>query len=156
MRILMVCLGNICRSPMAEGIFRHHAQINKLNVEVDSAGTANYHVGEAPDRRAIEFLKTKGIDISSLRARQFAQSDFDAFDIIYAMDESNYNNILRLSRNTEDCNKVKLILSENPDEITVSVPDPYYGGMEGFENVFNLLDTVTKSIICEKKHPVKD
>jgi protein-tyrosine phosphatase len=151
MRILMVCLGNICRSPMAEGIFRHHAQINKLKVEIDSAGTANYHVGEAPDRRAIQFLKTKGIDISRLKARQFNRADFDEFDIIYAMDESNYNNIMRLARTEEDKSKVKLILSENPDENTISVPDPYYGGMDGFERVFELLDTATKSIICAKK-----
>src|SRR5690606_9957011 len=95
--------------------------------------------------------KTKGIDISRLKARQFNRADFDEFDIIYAMDESNYNNIIRLARTEEDKSKVKLILSENPDEITLSVPDPYYGGMEGFERVFELLDSATKSIICAKK-----
>jgi len=151
MRVLMVCLGNICRSPMAEGIFRHHAQLNQLKVKVDSAGTSNYHIGEAPDRRAIEFMRTKGIDISGLRARQFTRADFDNFDIIYVMDESNYSNIIRLAASEEDKRKVKLILSEHPEATILSVPDPYYGGMDGFALVYDLLDAASKAIIASKK-----
>lgn len=142
-KILMVCLGNICRSPLAEGIMR-----SKLSDDfvVDSAGTANYHVGSPPDRRSVEVAKKYGLNISHLKGRQFSVSDFDAFDVIYVMDESNFKNVVSLARNDEDIAKVKYILNEVYPNQNYSVPDPYYGGDEGFENVYKMLDEACDSI----------
>ena len=137
-KVLMVCLGNICRSPLAEGILK--SKINTEAVFVDSAGTAAYHVGNLPDVRSIEIAKNYGIDITKQRARKFTEKDFDAFDVIYAMDDSNYNNIISLARNKADSQKVKLILNESNPDKNLSVPDPYYGGKSGFENVYKMLD----------------
>jgi protein-tyrosine phosphatase len=147
MRILMVCLGNICRSPMADGLMRKKVQDNQLDVYVDSAGTANYHVGGAPDTRMTATAKSKGIDISGLKARQFIVSDFDAFDLIYVMDQSNYNNVVRLARNETDIQKVQLILELRTSPHEIEVPDPYYGGQDGFEHVYQLLDESTDIIL---------
>lgn len=146
-RILFVCLGNICRSPLADGILRRKVQEQNLNVEVDSAGTADYHVGEAPDKRMIATAKNRGTDISFLRGRQFVKTDFDSFDQIYVMDKSNFQNVIHLARNTEDKAKVKLILNESFPNEDMEVPDPYYGGQAGFEHVYDLLDEVTDKII---------
>lgn len=140
----MVCLGNICRSPLAEGILK--SKLPENNFFIDSAGTSNYHIGEQPDKRSIEIAKKFNIDISQQKARQFNLSDFDNFDYIYAMDSDNYRNILNLSRNTEDELKVKHILNPLNDSLTVDVPDPYYGGDQGFENVYLLLDKACDSI----------
>lgn len=137
-KVLMVCLGNICRSPLAEGILK--SKINTEAVFVDSAGTAAYHVGNLPDVRSIEIAKNYGINITKQRARKFTEKDFDAFDVIYAMDDSNYNNIISLARNKADSQKVKLILNESNPDKNLSVPDPYYGGKSGFENVYKMLD----------------
>lgn len=137
-KILMVCLGNICRSPLAEGILK--SKLTSENFIVDSAGTSNYHIGELPDSRSIEVAEKYGIDITNQRGRQFIVSDFDDFDLIYAMDSSNYNNIIKLAKNIDDQSKVKLILSELDDSDYVNVPDPYYGGHSGFEHVFQLLN----------------
>ena len=145
-KILMVCLGNICRSPLADGLLRHKIQEQNLSITVDSCGTAGYHVGEKPDSRMIQTAKNKGVEIAHLRARQFEVEDFDNFDEIYVMDESNYNNVVELSRSLEDQQKVKLILDLIDDKYT-EVPDPYYGGQEGFELVFDLLDRATDAII---------
>jgi protein-tyrosine phosphatase len=139
MKILMVCLGNICRSPLAEGILK--SKLPSDSFLVDSAGTSNYHIGEYPDIRSINVARHHDIDISSQRGRQFTVNDFDEFDLIYAMDSSNYKNIVKLARTNEDVTKVKLILDEIPDYHLKDVPDPYYGGENGFENVFNMLDT---------------
>lgn len=147
MRILMVCLGNICRSPMADGLMRKKVQDNQLDVYVDSAGTANYHVGGAPDTRMTATAKSKGIDISGLKARQFIVSDFDAFDLIYVMDQSNFNNVVRLARNKTDIQKVQLILELRTSPHEIEVPDPYYGGQDGFEHVYQLLDESTDIIL---------
>lgn len=147
MRILMVCLGNICRSPMADGLMRKKVEDNQLDVYVDSAGTANYHVGGAPDTRMTATAKSKGIDISGLKARQFIVSDFDAFDLIYVMDQSNYNNVVRLARNETDIQKVQLILELRTSPHEIEVPDPYYGGQDGFEYVYQLLDESTDIIL---------
>ena len=152
MKILMVCLGNICRSPMADGLMRKKVQEHKLDVYVDSAGTANYHVGGAPDTRMTQTAKRKGVDISGLQARQFVVSDFDNFDLIYVMDHSNYDNVVRLARNESDRNKVQLILELLPNQIEIEVPDPYYGGQEGFEHVFDLLDQSTEIILNNLRH----
>jgi len=140
----MVCLGNICRSPLAEGILK--SKLPSEHFSVDSAGTSNYHIGELPDNRSIAVAKTHGIDITGQRGRQFAVSDFDNFDYIYAMDASNYKNIIELSRNIVDISKVKLILSELDNSVSSNVPDPYYGGNFGFENVFQLLNQACNRI----------
>lgn len=140
-RILMVCLGNICRSPLAEGVLR--SMVSSDQFFVDSAGTAGYHVGNPPDSRSIEVAQKHGIDISHQSCRKFIPSDFDDFDIIYVMDKSNLNDILVQSRNQKDKEKVRLLL----DEVSLpqkEVPDPYYGGADGFENVFHMI-----SLACE-------
>lgn len=147
MNILMVCLGNICRSPMADGLMRKKVSDHKLQVTVDSAGTANYHVGGAPDTRMTATARNKGVDISGLKARQFEVTDFDTFDVIYVMDQSNYANVVRLARNESDIQKVEPILDLLPDVNETEVPDPYYGGQDGFEHVYDLLDKSTDIIL---------
>ncbi len=137
-KVLMVCLGNICRSPLAEGILQ--SKINPEKVFVDSAGTAAYHVGNAPDERSIQVAEKYGIDLTNQRARKFTAKDFSNFDYIFAMDESNYDNILALANSKEDEAKVRLIRNETRPNKNLSVPDPYYGGKEGFENVYQMLN----------------
>ncbi|MCC1484781.1 low molecular weight protein-tyrosine-phosphatase [Winogradskyella immobilis] len=146
-KILMVCLGNICRSPLAHGILE--SKLNLENFYVDSAGTAAYHVGEQPDPRSITIANSHGLDISDQSARQFKVEDFDCFDIIYAMDQSNYSNIIALARNNTDIGKVKLILEVNSSLSNKNVPDPYYGGDSGFSNVFNMLEDTCQIIAKE-------
>ncbi len=146
-KVLMVCLGNICRSPLAEGILK--SKVFSMKAVVDSAGTGAYHIGDLPDRRSISIAKENGIDITNQRARKFSINDFDNFDFIFVMDNSNYRDVVELARNEEDILKVRLILNEVfPDE-NLDVPDPYYGGDFGFENVFNMLDEVCE-IIAKK------
>jgi len=142
----MVCLGNICRSPVAEGILRRKVEKRGLDVVVDSAGTSNYHIGECPDKRSIDSARKYGIDISGLRARQFSHLDFDEFDRIYVMDSSNYGDVMELARHKRDRQKVELILNALYPDSNMSVPDPYYGGEQGFENVFMLLDQACEII----------
>lgn len=139
----MVCLGNICRSPLAEGILKN--KVNSEKVFVDSAGTAGYHVGNKPDTRSIAIAKQNGIDISKQSCRKFSKQDFKDFDIIYAMDKSNYNNITSLTNKAEEIAKVKLLL----DEVSINikeVPDPYYDEDEGFKTVYYLIDTACETI----------
>ncbi|AXT20570.1 low molecular weight phosphotyrosine protein phosphatase [Flavobacteriaceae bacterium AU392] len=143
-KVLMVCLGNICRSPLAEGILK--SKLPKDNFFIDSAGTANYHVGEKPDKRSIAIAKQYDIDISFQKGRQFKTSDFDTFDLIYVMDNSNYNNVIALARHNTDIKKVKLILDELNTGTNLEVPDPYYGGDKGFENVYQMLDKACNNI----------
>lgn len=140
MKILMVCLGNICRSPMAEGIMRQKIEEYGLDAEVDSCGTANFHVGESPDKRAIQTLKKYEIDISQHQGRQFQVSDFDSYDMIFAMDSSNYSNIQALARNQKDAGKVNLLMDEIYPREQKIVPDPYYGGFEDFEETYTLAE----------------
>ena len=135
----MVCLGNICRSPLAHGILSHKASIANLPIRVDSAGTGSWHVGSAPDPRSIATAKKYGIDISMQKARQFNTHDFNEFDRIYVMDKSNLTDVLRLASTKEDSQKVELILKQLESTEILSVPDPYYGGDEEFQNVFNFL-----------------
>jgi protein-tyrosine phosphatase len=149
-KVLMVCLGNICRSPLAEGILK--SKIFSFKTFVDSAGTGAYHVGEKPDKRSISIAKTYGIDISSQKARKFIVADFDLFDLIYVMDNSNYSNVISLARNENDKAKVKLILNEVFPNEDLDVPDPYYGGDFGFKNVYKMLDEAC-DVIAKKINP---
>lgn len=139
----MVCLGNICRSPLAEGILQ-----SKLGEDflVASAGTGSWHVGRCPDKRSIAVAKKYGIDISTQRARQFKTGDFDEFDLIYVMDQSNYEDVLSLAEDDVQRSKVRLILEEYENGEEKNVPDPYFGGDDGFEEVYRLLDEVTTDI----------
>ena len=138
-RILMVCLGNICRSPLAEGIMRAKL-FGKGQFEVDSAGTGGWHVGDPPDPRSVDIARKNGLDITSQRGRQFSATDFDSFDHIFVMDNSNHRDVLRLARDENDRQKVSLILDALFPGENVDVPDPYYGGTDGFANVYNMLD----------------
>lgn len=145
----MVCLGNICRSPLAEGVMRKKIETLQLNASVDSAGTANYHVGQSPDPRSIESGQKHNIDIADLRGRQFVVSDYDNFDLIYVMDNSNYRNVLELARSGEDKAKVELLLNVSIPDSFNDVPDPYFGGEQGFENVYHMINEAC-DIIAQK------
>jgi protein-tyrosine phosphatase len=138
-KILFVCLGNICRSPLAEGIMIHLKEKYNLNVEIDSAGTANYHVNEAPDPRTIANARKNGVDLSSLRARQFSVADFDTFDAIFVMDKNNLRNVLSLAGHEKHKQKVSLFLDTLHPGKNLEVPDPYYGNETHFEEVFQLV-----------------
>ncbi len=142
----MVCLGNICRSPMAEGIMRLKIKKYKLAATVDSAGTSSCHQGEHPDKRSILSGAKHGVDISNLVSRPFIVNDFEQFDVIYAMDSENMNNIIQLAGNENNREKVKLILNEIYPSINKAVPDPYFGGEYDFEIVFSLLDKACEVI----------
>lgn len=143
-KVLMVCLGNICRSPLAEGILK--SKVDSNTVFVDSSGTAGYHVGNPPDKRSVAVAKKHGIDISTQKCRQFSKNDFEKFDLIYAMDESNFINILSLANTKKDEKKVRLLL----DELDLGfneVPDPYYGGVDGFEEVYQIINSACEAIV---------
>ncbi len=143
-RILMVCLGNICRSPLAEGILR--SKLPQDRFVIDSAGTGNYHIGNPPDSRSIKVADKYGLDITSLRGRQFTRYDFDNFDLIYVMDASNYESVMSLARTEDDKAKVKFVLNEIYPDQNHDVPDPYTGTIHGFENVFKMLDEACEQI----------
>lgn len=146
-KIITVCLGNICRSPMAEGILRHKLKELQIKATIDSAGTGGWHAGEHPDPRAIKTMKHHGIDISKLKARQITKNDLHQFDVVLAMDEQNYSDILSLSAEPVHHHKVKLMLSFHPKQSLTSVPDPWYGNMDGFERVYHLLDEACDAFI---------
>ncbi len=147
MKVLMVCLGNICRSPMADGLLRKKAAENNLDIIVDSAGTGDWHVGQAPDERMRATAKKNGVPIDDLRGRQFTEADYDEFDKIYVMDESNFDNVVKLARDERDTRKVDLLLNVSYPGESRSVPDPYFGGDEGFQHVFDMLDKATDVLI---------
>ena len=146
MKILMVCLGNICRSPLAEGILRHKVRQKGYDWTIDSAGTGFWHVGEQPDTRSIAVAKRYGIDISSQRARRFRAEDLEEFDLIFAMDRSNYQDILRLAQSEEEENKVELILNLSSPGKDREVPDPYWDD-DGFERVYRLLEEACTKLL---------
>jgi protein-tyrosine phosphatase len=140
MRILMVCLGNICRSPLAHGILEHLVKKDGLDWEVDSAGTGDWHIGQGPDARSTSVAKKYGVDISAQRCRQFRIEDFDSYDKIYVMDRMNLRDVLSLARNDEDRKKVKLLLDKE------TVPDPYYED-DLFDTVYQMIEQGCKTII---------
>jgi protein-tyrosine phosphatase len=145
MKILMVCLGNICRSPLAEGIFKHKIAAKHLDWSVDSAGTGGWHAGELPDHRSIAIAKKYGIDLTDQRARKLQSIDLERFDLIFAMDENNYQDILRLAQTETQRKKVAKILNFAHPNLDANVPDPYYDNR--FEHVYQLLEDAAQEII---------
>lgn len=146
--VLLVCLGNICRSPTAEGVVRAIAarEFPGIGVQVDSAGTANYHVGEPPDRRTVSAARRRGYDLGSLRARQVVAADFENFDYVLAMDRANLAELERMARGAGRA-QVGLFLEFAPDCGADEVPDPYYGGQEDFERVLDLCETGARGLL---------
>ncbi len=158
MRILMVCLGNICRSPIAEGVMRHKVKQLGLNWIVESAGTESYHIGEAPHPFSQKICLAHGIDISGLRAARFTAADFDEYDKIYAMAHDVYNEIKRIGGKQADMGKVDYFLNElhragdYKVALNASVPDPYYGPEEGYRKVFEIIDKTCDAILKINKN----
>ena len=148
--VLFVCTGNICRSPTAEGVFRTLLEANGLagSVAVESAGTGNWHIGEPPDDRAREAALRRGIDIADQRARQVQVEDFDRFDLVLAMDESHYQQLRRLCPEGQR-HRLRLFLDFAPALGTRDVPDPYYGGPDGFETVLDMIEAASAGLLAE-------
>ena len=142
----MVCLGNICRSPLAEGILRAKTKSKNLDWEIDSAGTGPWHVGQEPDSRSIAVAKKNSLDISHQRGRQFRAGDLDRFDLIFAMDSSNYQDIMRHANSAEDKAKVQLIMNMADPGRNQAIPDPYYGA-GGFDLVYSMLERACEEIV---------
>jgi len=147
-KVLFVCLGNICRSPTAEGVFTKLVNDKELadKISIDSAGTGDYHIGKSPDLRAQEAALKRGINIDHLAARQVSPNDFEKFDYIVAMDKSNYAN-LQIVCPAEHKQKLHLFLQFAPELETEEVPDPYFGGKSGFEHVLNLVETASERLL---------
>lgn len=144
----MVCLGNICRSPLAEGILKHRLEEERMfNVEVDSCGFERYHLNDPPDYRSVEVAKKHGIDISHQRQRLFNYDDFENFDKIYVMDANNFSDVASVARTQDDLKKVHFITNVLTPNQNKAVPDPYYGGKDGFEKVYNMLNVCCEAII---------
>lgn len=148
-RVLMVCMGNICRSPMAEGAFRRLLEDAQLadKVFVDSAGTHSYHEGASPDKRGQDVARRRGVDLSAIRARRVGPEDVETFDYILAMDEDNYRHLLELCSVPEYREKVQLFMRYAPDLPESEVPDPYYGGLGGFERVMDLVEESAQGLL---------
>jgi len=147
MKILFVCTGNICRSPMAEGILRHKLDVAGLNDETDSCGFESFHVGDHPDKRAQAVRRKYGLDISSHTARLFRKPDFDNFDLIYVMDSSHYYNVSRTARNSDDMKKVDYLLNLLFPAQDLSVDDPWYHDLEAFEQTYRQLDSACDKLV---------
>ncbi|PCK00224.1 MAG: protein-tyrosine-phosphatase [Zetaproteobacteria bacterium] len=146
---LFVCTGNICRSPMAEAIFRNRMRISGLDVQYDSAGTHGYHIDEAPDRRSIVVAQAHDIDMAGLFSRRLERSDFDHFDYLIAMDKGHEKVMVNLSADENHRQKVKLLLDYHSDYRGMDVPDPYYDDMKGFEHTYNLIEQGIDALIKE-------
>ncbi|MEP7169005.1 MAG: low molecular weight protein-tyrosine-phosphatase [Bacteroidota bacterium] len=149
MKLLMVCIGNICRSPLAEGIMKEKLKNAGLDFFVDSAGMISYHTGEPPDSRSIEIAKQNGIDISNQLARQITKNDFEKFDLIFAMESSVYDELIFLAPSAKQKIKVHLFLDFAEWKFFSDVPDPYYGTKKDFEEVFQLINDVSEKIITK-------
>jgi protein-tyrosine phosphatase len=147
MKILMVCLGNICRSPLAEGIMQDKIRKAGLDWQVDSAGTGNYHIGEAPHHLSQKVAKLNGVDICSQCARQFVKEDMQRFDKIYVMDGDNYNEVKRISGNAFDPSKVDFLLNAATPGMNRGVPDPWYGKEDGYHKVYKMLEEACEAVI---------
>lgn len=147
MKILMVCLGNICRSPLAEGILRQQAKNNGLNWKIDSAGTSAYHTGEPPHRLSQKVARLHGIDISGQKCRQFTRADMQSYDMIYVMDEDNYKDVKKMAGTYWQPEKVQLLLGVHNDPELINVPDPWYGTEEGYHRVYEMIDKACHEII---------
>jgi protein-tyrosine phosphatase len=149
LRVLFICLGNICRSPTAEGVFRHllKREAPELQIEVDSAGTAGYHIGDPPDSRSQRAARRRGIDLSGLRARQVTRDDFGHFDLILAMDRENLRRLEEM-RPPQSRAQVRLFLEYAPDPGPLEVPDPYYGDARCFEEVLDLTTSASRGLIA--------
>lgn len=152
-KVLFVCLGNICRSPTADGVFRKLVTDQQLHdlVQVDSAGTGNWHVGKAPDRRSQAAAARRGYDLSGLRARQVNSSDFDEFDYILPMDDANFCDLQRMAP-LHHQSKIRLFLEHAPQLGLKAVPDPYYEGEEGFEYVLDLVEAASTGLLSHIRH----
>ncbi|NVN94958.1 MAG: low molecular weight phosphotyrosine protein phosphatase [Bacteroidetes bacterium] len=146
MKILILCHGNICRSPMAEGILKHKLKQQGKNILVESAGFESYHIGDKPDERTIQTLQKHQINILGKRARLFKKNDFDEFDKIYFMDDNNFLYAKKIARNSEDLKKLDYIMNVLEPKNNIQVPDPYYGGKEGFDSVYKMLDMACQKI----------
>lgn len=148
-RVLFVCIGNICRSPTAEGVFRHQAETSGWSklFQADSAGTSAYHVGEPPDRRAMEYAKTRGYDISTLRARQVGPADFERFDLILCMEKEVLETVKKIQAFSRGNADLALFLDYLPAHEGQDVPDPYYGGGEDFEKALDLIEQGSQSLL---------
>ncbi len=145
----MVCMGNICRSPMAEGILRDLARARDIDIRIDSAGTIGNHVGESPDHRAQACMHGHGGNISDLRARQVRANDLTDFDLVLAMDEDNLMDLHKLTTDRSLQAKAQLIMDFAPDHPLREVPDPYYGGPDGFEQVYDMLTDACDRLLDE-------
>lgn len=156
MRVLFICLGNICRSPTAEGVLRALAarEAPDLPIEVDSAGTAGYHVGEPPDPRMREAAARRGYDLSALRARVVESGDFERFDLILAMDEDNLR-VLRRRAPVHTHERLRLFLEFDPQAQSSEVPDPYYGGAKGFEEVLDLVESAARGLLAHLRKQLR-
>ncbi|MHB1205170.1 MAG: low molecular weight protein-tyrosine-phosphatase [Rhodospirillaceae bacterium] len=152
MKILFVCTGNICRSPTAEGVFRHMVEDAGLGnaVTVDSAGTHGYHIGDPPDPRSTAAAAQRGFDLSALRARKVTTADFHDFDLILAMDQGHYAHLAALQPNGARA-EVKLFLDFHPEPRAKDVPDPYYGGPEGFNTVLDMIEKAGAALLAHAK-----
>jgi len=146
--VVFVCMGNICRSPTAEGVFRHVVHANNLQnvIKTDSAGTHAYHIGESPDSRSQATAKSRGVDLSAQRARKVESNDFDLFDYVIAMDRSNYEN-LKVLATPEQQKRLHLFMSFTQDWDNEEVPDPYYGGGDGFTTVFDMVQSASEGLL---------
>jgi protein-tyrosine phosphatase len=155
-KVLFVCMGNICRSPTAQGVFRKLVESQGLEqvIEIDSAGTHGYHAGEPPDRRARETARRRGIDLSDLRARQVVPEDFERFDYVLVMDQENYHSVSAICPSNQ-LRKLMLFMDFAPHLRSREVPDPYYGAAGGFEQVFDMVEAAAEGLLSEirRRHP---
>ncbi len=151
MKILFVCLGNICRSPLAEGILKKKMKDNNIDAIVDSAGLEPYHIGQKPDERTLKVAEEHGLEISDHVMRLFSKSDFDSYDQIFVMDQANLRDVLFMARNEDDKKKVRKVLSVLKDKQNKNVPDPYYGKYEDFEEAHDLLEEACELIVRDLK-----